>query len=468
MPIKTAVKTVMPQRPRAQETFDEVNLGFTEARAQFEAQRCLQCQDPACERGCPVRIPIRAFIQQVVEGRYREAYHTIVSANALPSVCGRVCPQEDQCEKACHLAVKFEPVGIGHLERFVADWARLHGDGMERPAGPLTGPKIAVIGSGPSGLTAAGDLARQGFRVTVFEALHEPGGVLRYGIPEFRLPKAVLDHEIDALRRLGVSIECNVVIGKTLKVSQLFQEMGFEAVFVGTGAGLPRFLGIPGENLNGVYSANEFLTRMNLMKAYEFPSAHTPLKVGTRVAVVGAGNTAMDALRSALRMGAKEVHMVYRRSEKEMSARVEEYHHAKGEGVQFHWLMNPVRVVGSDHGWVTALECDPQRLGEADASGRARPVSAGMPPVRLEVDTVVVAIGNAPNKLLTRDGDFAVKEWGGLMVDDRTGETSCANVFAGGDAVTGAATVILAAGAGKRAAAAIAERLKGKRNLPGS
>jgi len=483
MPVKPATKTAMPHRAPAERTrtFEEVNLGYTPARAAFEASRCLQCQDPRCESGCPVRVPIKAFVGCVAEGRLAEAFNLIREANSLPAVCGRVCPQESQCEKECTLGgpsgLKYSPVGIGHLERFVADWARDHrfspsplvgevGRGPHTNESPvdsrlhvadqarvrgLKGPKVAIVGSGPSGLTAAGRLAQRGYRVTVFEALHEPGGVLRYGIPEFRLPKSVLDDEIAELKASGVEIVCNIIIGKTLSLDQLMKEMKFKAVFIGTGAGLPRFLGVPGENLNGVYSANEFLTRINLMKAFRFPEYDTPLKIGKRVAVVGAGNTAMDAVRSALRMGAEEVHVVYRRSEKEMTAREEEFIHAKEEGVVFHWLSNPVRVVGSEAGWVTGLECQPMQLGEPDASGRARPVPDDLPTETLPVDTVVVAVGTSPNRLLTRGGALETTSWGGLVVREDTAETSRPGVYAGGDAVTGAATVILAAGAGRRA-----------------
>ncbi|HAM40841.1 MAG TPA: glutamate synthase (NADPH), homotetrameric [Candidatus Omnitrophica bacterium] len=461
MPLKPDHKTVMPHQAADERahTFDEVNTGYTEARAQFEASRCLQCQEAVCEGGCPVRVPIKAFLRCVAEGRFQEAFDVVKKANPLPAICGRVCPQETQCEKLCHMAARFEPVGIGHLERFVSDWERAHR--LPRPTAPLrpVRPRVAIVGSGPSGLTAAGELARLGYRVTIFEALHEPGGVLRYGIPEFRLPKAILDDEIAQLQASGVEIVCNVVIGKTVPLDQLLNTMGYHAVFIGTGAGLPRFLGIPGENLNGVYSANEFLTRINLMKAYQFPESHTPLKVGSRVAVVGAGNTAMDAARSALRMGAHEVRIVYRRSEAEMSARVEEYAHAKEEGIIFQWLTNPIRVVGNDDGWVAGLECQPQRLGEPDESGRARPIPTDDPPVLIPIDTMVIAIGTRPNRLLTKGGDLQTTSWGGLIVNEDTGETSQPGVFAGGDAVTGAATVILAAGAGLRAASAIHARL---------
>ncbi|MBI3996045.1 MAG: NADPH-dependent glutamate synthase [Candidatus Omnitrophica bacterium] len=461
MPVKPTAKTGMPhQEAQARaRNFAEVNAGYPDIRAQFEAGRCLQCQDPVCETGCPVRVPIKAFIKCVADGKFQDAFELVKHAHPLPAICGRVCPQESQCEKLCHMATRFEPVAIGHLERFVADWEHSHRNGTPPSRPAPTGPRVAIVGAGPSGLTAAGELARLGYRVTIFEALHEPGGVLRYGIPEFRLPKAILDDEIGQLKALGVEVVCNVIIGKTLPLEQLMGPMAFQAIFIGTGAGLPRFLGIPGENLNGVYSANEFLTRINLMRAYEFPRAHTPLKVGKRVAVIGAGNTAMDAARSALRMGAEEVRVVYRRSEVEMSARVEEYAHAKEEGVIFQWLTNPIRVLGNEDGWVTALECQRMMLGPPDESGRARPIPTDEPLVVTPTDTVVVAIGTRPNRLLTKGGCLKTASWGGLIVDDASGETSQSGVFAGGDAVTGAATVILAAGAGRRAAAAIHAKL---------
>lgn len=461
MPLKPVHKTGMPvQGPQVRaHNFEEVNEGYGDARAIFEAMRCLQCQEPICEEGCPVGVPIRSFIKSVADGHFQEAFDLVQAAHPLPAICGRVCPQESQCEKLCHMATRFDPVAIGHLERFVADRAREHRENGGSPKIERTGPSVAIVGAGPSGLVAAGTLARLNYRVTIFEGLHEPGGVLRYGIPEFRLPKAILDDEIGQLKNQGVEIVCNVIIGKTLSIDQLTTEMGFKAVFIGTGAGLPRFLGIPGENLIGVYSANEYLTRINLMKAYQFPKAHTPLKIGERVAVVGAGNTAMDAARSAMRMGAKEVNIIYRRSEKEMSARVEEYHHAKEEGIVFQWLTNPARVVGDEQGWVTGLECQPMKLGPADDSGRAAPIPSGEPPFVIPINTLVIAIGTRPNRLLTKEGGMKTTSWGGLIIDESTGETSKSGVFAGGDAVTGAATVILAAGAGLRAAAGIHQKL---------
>jgi len=380
------------------------------------------------------------------------------SSNPLPAICGRVCPQESQCEAECSMALRFNPVAIGHLERYVADWERTQPPSVE--AKITRKEKIAVIGAGPSGLVCAGELARRGYAVTIYEALHAAGGVLRYGIPEFRLPKAILDWEIGILKAMGVEIVCNVIIGRTLTLDDLFERHGYAAVFIGTGAGLPQFLGIPGENLNGVYSANEFLTRVNLMRAYEFPEADTPVRVGKRVAVIGAGNTAMDAVRTSLRMGAEEAMIVYRRSEKEMGARVEEYHHAKEEGVKLHWLTNPLEILDDGSGWVAGLKCQSMKLGEPDASGRARPVPIAGSEFVLPVDNVILAIGTTPNPLLTRTTEgLLTNKKGCLVADENTGLTSKPLVFAGGDAVTGAATVILAAGAGKRAAQAIDEAL---------
>ncbi len=462
MPVKRAGKTVMPARPapvRARD-FLEVNEGYTPARAVFEAERCLRCQDPVCVEGCPVQIPIPEFMHAVVAGDLAGAARILRAANPLPAICGRVCPQESQCEHLCHLAKRFAPVGVGHLERFVADWERTQPP-PALPERPRRAQKVAVIGSGPAGLVCAGELARLGYPVTIFEALHAPGGVLRYGIPEFRLPKAILDWEIGLLQRLGVEIVVNVIIGKTLALDDLFSR-GFAAVFIGTGAGLPQFLGIPGENLNGVYSANEFLTRINLMRAYAFPDSDTPLRVGRRVAVIGAGNTAMDAVRSALRMGAEEGLIVYRRSEKEMTARVEEYHHAIEEGVTFHWLTNPLEVLGDADGWVSGLKCQKMRLGEPESSGRARPIPVEGSEFVIPVENVVLAIGTTPNPLLVRSAPgLETTKKGGLVTDPVTGRTTRPRVYAGGDAVTGAATVILAAGAGKQAAAAIHADLSG-------
>jgi glutamate synthase (NADPH/NADH) small chain len=408
-----------------------------------------------CIEGCPVRVPIPEFIHEVAKGDMRKAAEILRSSNPLPAVCGRVCPQEVQCEEQCSVGIRFKPVAIGYLERFVADW-EMEQDDIDITANLDRSEKVAVIGSGPAGLVCAGELARLGYPVTIFEALHAPGGVLRYGIPEFRLPKNVLDWEIEQLKKLGVKIECNIIIGKTLTMDQLMGEMGFKAVFIGTGAGLPSFMGIPGENLNGVYSANEFLTRVNLMQANDFPNADTPVMVGKRVAVIGAGNTAMDTVRVALRVGAEHGLVVYRRSVQEMTARVEEHEHAIQEGVEFHWLTNPVEILGDEDGWVTGLRCVRMELGEPDASGRARPIPIEGSEFVIPVDNVVLSIGKKPNPLLlqTTKG-LEANKWGCLVVHDGSSETSREHVFAGGDAVTGAATVILAAGAGKDAAAEI-------------
>jgi glutamate synthase (NADPH) small chain len=456
MPVKRAEKTHMPVREaltRAQD-FLEVNAGYTPGHAAFEAERCLRCQEPVCVDGCPVKVPIPEFIHAVAAGDMKEAARILRSANPLPAVCGRVCPQESQCEALCSLHRNADPVGIGHLERYVADWERTQPPSVQ--AKITRREKMAVIGAGPSGLVCAGELARLGYPVTVYEALHAPGGVLRYGIPEFRLPKSILDWEIGILKAMGVEIICNVIIGKTFTLDDLFEKMGYSAVFIGTGAGLPQFLGIPGENLNGVMSANEFLTRVNLMKGYQFPDSDTPVRVGKRVAVIGAGNTAMDAVRTSLRMGAEEAMIVYRRSQKEMGAREEEYHHAIEEGVQFHWLTAPLEILGTEDGWARALRCQKMQLGPKDASGRARPVPIEASEFDLPVDNVILAIGTTPNPLLTRTtSGLLTNAKGCLMADEQTGLTSKTLVFAGGDAVTGAATVILAAGAGKRAAHAI-------------
>jgi glutamate synthase (NADPH/NADH) small chain len=463
MPVKRAEKTHMPMREALARAHDfvEVNSGYTPMQAAFESERCLRCQDPVCVDGCPVNVPIPDFIHAVAAGEMAEAARILRSANPLPAICGRVCPQESQCEHECSMTKRFNPVAIGHLERYVADWERSQ---------PLTvkpnltrQEKVAVIGAGPSGLVCAGELARLGYPVVVYEALHAPGGVLRYGIPEFRLPKAILDWEIGVLKAMGVEIQCNVIIGRTLTMDQLFEKMGYAAVFIGTGAGLPQFLGIPGESLNGVMSANEFLTRVNLMGGYKVPDNDTPVKIGKRVAVIGAGNTAMDAVRTSLRMGAEEAMIVYRRSEKEMGARVEEYHHAIEEGVKFNWLTNPLAVIDDGSGWVTGLKCQKMKLGEPDASGRAKPVPIEGSEFVLPVDNVILAIGTTPNPLLTRTTKgLATNKRGCLVADESTGLTSKTLVYAGGDAVTGAATVILAAGAGKRAAKAIHEALQAR------
>ena len=453
--------TKLPAREQAPEVrrrnFEEVSQGYDEAMAREEATRCIDCKNPACMTGCPVGVHIPDFIRHVKEGEFEKAYETIRLTNNLPAICGRVCPQETQCESKCVRGVKGDPVGIGRLERFCADYAMQHASAKaERPA--PNGHRVAVVGSGPSGLTCAGDLAKLGYDVTVFEALHTPGGVLVYGIPEFRLPKRLVREEIATVEALGVKIETDVVVGRSVSLEELFDE-GYEAVFVGSGAGLPRFQGIPGENLNGVYSANEFLTRINLMKAYAFPETDTPVRVGKKVAVVGGGNVAMDAARSALRLGADEVSIVYRRSEKEMPARLEEVHHAREEGVNFRMLTNPTAIHGDENGSVRAMTCVEMELGEPDASGRRRPVVKQGSEFDLDVDTVVIAIGNSPNPLIrnTTPG-LETQKWGGIIVDEN-GATSLENVYAGGDAVTGAATVILAMGAGKTAAKAIHEKL---------
>ena len=464
MPAKRAEKTPMPQRAADARAHDfvEVNEGYTPARAVFESERCLRCQDPVCVAGCPVQVPIPEFMHAVQIGDMRGAATLLRTANPLPAICGRVCPQENQCEQTCSLTKRFDPVAVGHLERYVADWERSQPLAVTKN---ITRPeKIAVIGSGPAGLVCSGELARRGYAVTVYEALHAAGGVLRYGIPEFRLPKAILDWEIGVLQAMGVEIVCNVVIGRTITLDALFDKHGYAAVFVGTGAGLPQFLGIPGENLNGVMSANEFLTRVNLMRGYQFPESDTPVKVGRRVAVIGAGNTAMDAVRTSLRMGAEEGHVIYRRSQKEMGARVEEYHHAVEEGVKFNWLTNPLEILGDESGWVKGLRCQKMRLGEPDASGRARPVPIEGSEVVLPVDNVILAIGNSPNPLLTRTTKgLDTNKKGCLVAEGTTGLTSRRRVYAGGDAVTGGATVLLAAGAVKRAAAAIADDLTAAR-----
>ena len=434
--------------------FSEVALGYTEEMAIDEAMRCLNCKTMPCVSGCPVKIHIPEFIEKIKEGEFEEAYQIIAKSSSLPAVCGRVCPQETQCESKCVRTIKGESVGIGRLERFVADWHNEHYAGeITKPKS--NGKKVAVVGSGPAGLTCAGDLAKKGYEVTVFEALHTAGGVLVYGIPEFRLPKKIVQSEVETLKKIGVKIETNIVIGKTLTVDELF-EMGFEAVFIGSGAGLPRFMGIEGEQLNGVYSANEFLTRSNLMKAY-LDDSKTPIMKAKNVAVVGGGNVAMDAARTALRLGAENVYIVYRRSMEELPARAEEVEHAMEEGIQFKLLCNPTKILGE--GSVEAMECLKMELGEPDESGRRRPQVVEGSEFILDVDCVIMSIGTSPNPLIksTTEG-LDVNRWGGIIADE-TGLTSRENVYAGGDAVTGAATVILAMGAGKDAAAAIDEKL---------
>lgn len=461
--IEKAPKRIeMPrQDPRARRNnFDEVALGYTAEMAQAEALRCLQCKKAPCMKGCPVDIDIPGFINEIKEGRFLNAIHKIKEKNNLPAVCGRVCPQEAQCELYCVLSKRGEPVAIGRLERFVADY-ELDECEVEIPKLPKkTGHKVAVIGSGPAGLTVAADLALKGHSVTLFEALHKPGGVLVYGIPEFRLPKRIVQSEVDNICRLGVELKTNYVIGQLGSVDSLLEE-GYDAVFIGTGAGLPYFLGIPGENLNGVYSANEFLTRTNLMKAYLFPKYDTPIRIGKRVAVVGGGNVAMDATRCAVRLGADEVYIIYRRSRKEMPAREEEIENAEEEGVIFKNLNNPTRLIGDENGWVKAVECIKMELGEPDASGRRRPIPIEGSEYEIPIETMVVAIGQGPNPLLTSTTKgLELNKWGNIAADEETGKTSKKGVFAGGDIVTGAATVILAMGAGKKAAHYIDEYLE--------
>lgn len=441
--------------------FNEVALGYPTETAVLEAQRCLQCKKPKCVEGCPVNISIPEFIQKITEEDFEGAAAIIKKSSSLPAVCGRVCPQESQCEAKCILGIKGESVAIGRLERFVADYEMSKGCKIPEMA-PPSGKKVAVIGAGPAGLACAGDLAKAGHKVTIFEALHVAGGVLMYGIPEFRLPKHIVQNEICNLEPMGVEILVNQVVGKVTSVHELLQN-GYDAVFIGTGAGLPYFLGIPGENLNGVYSANEFLTRTNLMKGYRFPEYKTPVKVGKKVAVFGAGNVAMDAARTALRLGAEEVSIIYRRSRAEMPARHEELEHAEEEGVKFQLLTNPVAINGDDKGAVKSLTCLRYELGEPDASGRRSPVPIPGSEFEIEVDTVVVAIGQGPNPLVTQSTEgLELNKRGNIVVNEETLETSIPGVFAGGDIVTGAATVILAMGAGKKAAAGINEYLKNK------
>lgn len=463
MPDMSLKKVKMPEQdPEIRSrNFKEVALGYDEEMAVSEAQRCLNCKTRPCVAGCPVNVQIPEFIKLVGERDFEGAYAKIRETNSLPAICGRVCPQETQCEQLCVRGKKGEPVGIGRLERFAADWYMANRENTVNKV-EKNGKKVAVIGSGPAGLTCAGDLAKKGYEVTIFEAFHVPGGVLMYGIPEFRLPKALVQKEIETVKSLGVNIMTNMVIGKVLSLSELEKE-GFEAVFIGSGAGLPSFMGIPGENLNGVYSANEFLTRINLMKAYRFPEYDTPVRVTENVAVIGGGNVAMDAARCARRLGAKNVYIVYRRSEAEMPARLEEVHHAKEEGIIFRLLTNPTRIIGTDDGWVKGMECIEMELGEPDASGRRRPVPKKGSEHILDVETVVIAIGQSPNPLIksTTPG-LETQKWGGIIVEEETGATSLEGVYAGGDAVTGAATVILAMGAGKKAAKAIDEYLSKK------
>ena len=453
---------VAEQEPKVRaKNFEEVCLGYTEEEAKEEAERCLNCRNPKCVVGCPVSIQINEFIHEVKEGNIEKAAEVIARSSALPAVCGRVCPQETQCEGVCIRGIKGEPVAIGKLERFVADWAREHGYQAAK-AGKPNGKKVAGIGAGPSGLTCAGDLAKLGYDVTIFEAFHEPGGVLQYGIPEFRLPKTkVVGPEIENVKKLGVKILTNVFVGRSITVDELLNEEGFDAVFLGTGAGLPKFMNIPGETANGVFSANEFLTRNNLMKAYR-EDADTPMKVGKKVVVVGGGNVAMDAARTALRLGA-EVHVVYRRSEEELPARKEEVHHAKEEGIIFDLLQNPVEILTDENDWVTGVKIVKMELGEPDASGRRRPIEIPNSEYTMDCDTVIMSLGTSPNPLIsstTKGLDTDRK--GCIIAKEENGATTKTAVYAGGDAVTGAATVILAMGAGKAAAKGIDEFLSKK------
>lgn len=441
--------------------FDEVALGYTEELAIAEARRCIQCKKPSCVAGCPVAVQIPDFIDLLARRDFAGAIRKIKETNSLPAVCGRVCPQEDQCEKRCTLGIKFEPVAIGRLERFVADREQASGKVDLPPKAAPTGKKIAIVGSGPSGLTAAGELCKMGHEVTIFEALHKPGGVLAYGIPEFRLPKRIVQNEVDYLIRLGVKLKTNHVIGRIATVDELLTEEGFNAVFLGTGAGLPYFMGIPGENLNGVYSANEFLTRANLMKAYLFPEYDTPIKRGKRVTVIGGGNVAMDSARTALRLGADQVTIVYRRSREELPARAEEVENAEEEGIQFKLLTNPVKLQGNERGWVESMECLQMELGEPDESGRRRPIPIKDSEFIIETDIVVIAIGQGANPLVTSTTKgLKTNKYGYILADNETGRTTKENVYAGGDIVTGAATVILAMGAGRSSAHAIDASLK--------
>ncbi|MCX7731919.1 MAG: NADPH-dependent glutamate synthase [candidate division WOR-3 bacterium] len=456
-PKRTPMKEQAPEVRR--HNFDEVPFGYTPEEARAEAQRCLQCKKPGCVEGCPVQVDIPGFIRHIAEGNFLEAMKVMKRTNVLPAICGRVCPQETQCEGACVLGRKMEPVAIGNLERFIADWEATQPECVMCEIQPATGKKVAVIGSGPAGLTLAGDMRKLGHEVTIFEALHKPGGVLMYGIPEFRLPKAIVEREVNFVRSMGVKLELNYVVGKLKTVDELLEE--FDAVFIGTGAGLPLFMNIPGENYLGVYSANEYLTRSNLMKAYLFPKYDTPIVKGKNVAVIGGGNVAMDAARTALRLGAERSILIYRRSRDEMPARAAEIHHAEEEGVEFQLLTNPVRYIADENGWVREVECIRMELGEPDASGRRRPVPVPGSEFRIPVDTVVIAIGNSPNPLIpqTTPG-LEVSKRGTVVVDPDTGRTSKKGVFAGGDIVTGAATVILAMGAGRIAARSMDEYLR--------
>lgn len=462
MPNMSLKKVTMPEQdPNIRnKNFREVALGYTKEQAMEEAARCLNCKHKPCVSGCPVNVPIPEFIKEVAEENFEKAYEIITSENNLPAICGRVCPQENQCEGVCVRANKGEAVGIGRLERFAADY-HMQNEGIKAKKIKQNGIKVAVVGGGPAGLSCAGDLAKLGYEVTIFEALHALGGVLMYGIPEFRLPKGLVEKEIESIINLGVQINRNVVVGRSITIDELFEE-GYSAVFVGSGAGLPKFMKLEGESLNGVYAANEFLTRVNLMKAYDFPNSPTPVKIGKKVAVIGGGNVAMDAARTAKRLGAEDVYIIYRRGEEELPARKEEVHHAKEEGIIFKLLNNPKKIHG-ENGWVKAIECVEMTLGEPDVSGRRRPIEKEGSNFILDMDTVVIAIGQSPNPLIrqTTPG-LDTQKWGGIIVEEETMETSKENVYAGGDVVTGAATVILAMGAGKKAAMAIHKKIQNK------
>jgi glutamate synthase (NADPH/NADH) small chain len=463
MPNMSNQKVRMPEQDPKERihNFEEVAKGYTIEDAIEEATRCLQCKHKPCVAGCPVNVPIPEFIKAVVDRDFEKAYEVLVFENRLPAICGRVCPQEKQCEEKCVRGLKGEPVGVGRLERFVADYY-MENNKEEGDKVSSNGIKVAIVGSGPAGMTCAAELAAKGYEVTIFEALHELGGVLVYGIPEFRLPKQLVKEEIEKVLALGVKVEKNVIVGKSITIEELMEE-GYKAVFIGSGAGLPNFMNIPGENLNGVYSSNEFLTRVNLMKAYRFPEYPTPVVVGKKVAVVGAGNVAMDSARTAKRLGAEEVYIIYRRSEAEIPARLEEVHHAKEEGIIFELLTNPVKIAGHN-GRVKAIECVRMELGEPDASGRRRPIEIKGSNFTLDMDTVIIAVGQTPNPLI-KDTTKALDttKWGGIIVNEETMETTMENVYAGGDTVTGAATVILAMGAGKKAAKAIDEKLQSQK-----
>ena len=450
-------KVPMPEQDakKRAHNFNEVALGYDAKQAVEEAEKCMQCRNPKCISGCPVEVPIKDFVNLVKEGKFMEAAAKIKETNSLPAVCGRVCPQETQCEASCIYGIRNEPIAIGRLERFVADYAREHGEPLpELP--PKIGKKIAVVGAGPAGLTCAGDLINMGYDVTIYEAFHKPGGVLAYGIPEFRLPKAIVMAEVEFLEKLGVEVKLNHVIGKIRTIEELMKEDDYDAVFIGSGAGAPNFMRISGMNLINVYSANEFLTRVNLMKAYEFPAYDTPVKIGKRVAVIGGGNVAMDAARTSLRLGAEEVIIVYRRAREQLPARLEEVHHAEEEGVKFNFLVNPIEVLGDEKGLVSGMRCIRMELGEPDASGRQRPMPIEGSEFDFDVDMVIVAIGNSPNPIIpeTTPG-LTISKWGTIEINEETGMTHVPGVFAGGDIVTGAATVISAMGAGKRAARGI-------------